>query len=240
MTTVAGKPWAPVRGKRMRLTRLNNLYGPDTVGTQAMGISSGFVSAKIAPQYDDGQKVQQFNANGDLSINEPGQVTLLNVQADLLFVGVDPDLFTLITGQQEVLDGTGAGVGMQLAGGIPVTYGFALEVWTGVAGNSATVAAGQGTAWGYLLLPFLYGGKVSDFTIENGAANFTLATVSREGSTWGAGPYNVVDTNASGTGPATPGKLTTVIGAKTHTHLQYTTIAPPAAIAGLATVPVGG
>lgn len=222
----AGKPWAPVRGKRIRLTRLTTTAAPDA-GAAASGVSKGFITVKVTPQYDDGEAVRQKTADGDLCINEPGQVVLQNIAVEVQFCGVDPDLASLITGQPVVLDGTGAAVGLRLAGGVPITGGFALETWSGVAGNQA--------AWGYFLLPYLYGGKLSEFTIENGAANFTVTTESREGSAWGTGPYNVVDTAAIA--PAVPGKLLTAIGAKDHVHLQYTTIAPPEPTNGLVAIP---
>jgi hypothetical protein len=231
----AGKPFSPVRGKRIRVTKLTSAYAPDTVGTAAMGISSGFVSVKLTPQWDEGQKVQVKTAAGDLCVNEPGQLVLMNFQADIAFCGVDPDIFSLITGQTEILDGTSAGVGIRLSGGIQTTNGFALEVWTGISNNSATVSGNTGSQWGYVLLPFCYGGKVNDFTVENNAANFSITTNTREGSGWGVGPYNAVDTSATGS-PVVPGKLLNAIGARDHLHMQMTTVAPPAAISGLATV----
>ena len=230
----AGKPWSPIRGKRMRLTRLTNTAAPDTTGTAAMGCSAGFVVVKITPNYDDGERIQLKTADNRFGINEPGERVLLNAAADIQFVGVDPDLFTLITGQPAVVDAAGKGVGMRLSGGAPITNGFALEVWTGIAGNSAAMGDG-GSAWGYFLLPFLHGGKVSEFSIENGAASFSLSTESRENPAWGTGPYDVVDTSVV-EGTVTPGPLLESIDPLDHVHMQYTTIAPPAAIDGLAAI----
>jgi hypothetical protein len=109
---------------------------------------------------------------------------------------------------------------------VPVTNGFSLEVWSGVANAQ--------DAWGYFLLPYCYGGKLGDFTIENGAANFTVTTTTRENSAWGTGPYNVINTSTTGT--STPGKLLQAIGSRDHLHMERTTIAPPAATSGLSLV----
>ena len=230
----AGKSWAPIRGKRMRLTRLTAAAAPDTTGLAAMVVSKGFVTAKLTPQYDEGQKVQQKTSNGDYCINEPATKIVEGVVTEIQFCGVDPDIYSLITGQPVVLDGQGQAVGFRLAGGVPVTDGFALEVWTGVAGNSAQGDI-SGNGWGYFLVPYLYGGKVGELLIQDGAATFTVTTESRENPGWGTGPYDVVDTSATGS-PLEPGPLLTPIGPKDHVHLQYTTITPPAVTAGLVTL----
>src|SRR4051812_5223427 len=98
MAVTPGKPFSPVRGKRMRLTRLLASSAPDTTGTASMGISSGFVSVKLTPQWDDGAAVQVKTANGDLCVNEPGVPVLSNFTAEIAFCGVDPDLYALMTG----------------------------------------------------------------------------------------------------------------------------------------------
>jgi hypothetical protein len=222
----AGKPFAPVRGKRIRVTRLLATAAPDAVGVAAMGISSGFISVKLTPQWDDVPEIKIKTADGDLCVNEPSVPVLANFQAEIAFCGVDPDLFSLISGNAAVVDANAAGVGMRMGGGVPVTSGFGFEVWSGVAGSQA--------AWGYFLLPYCYGGKISDFTVENGAANFTLTTMTREGSLWGTGPYNVI--NTSTTASVTPGKLLQPIGSRDHLHFERTPIAPPAATNGLSAV----
>src|SRR4051794_12697208 len=217
---------SPVRGKRIRVTRLLPTAAPDTAGGAAMGISAGFVSVKLTPNWDDSPEVKVKTADGDLCVNEPSIPILANFSAEIAFCGVDPDLYSLISGQAAVVDPAAAATGLRLAGGVPVTNGFGFEVWSGVAGSQA--------AWGYFLLPYCFGGKLSDFTIENGAANFTLTTNTRDNSAWGVGPYNVVNTATGGT--VTPGKLLQPIGARDHLHFERTVIAPPAATNGLVAV----
>lgn len=219
---VAGKPWSPVRGKRMRLTRLSASLAP-VVGPATTGVSDGFVTVKITPQYDDGDAIQQKNANGDYCVNETADPVLTGVEAEIAFCGVNADYLSMLTGFSSVVDFEAAAVGLRLSGGVPLTN-YALEVWTGVASN--------GAAWGYLLLPALGGGKISEFTVQNGTTDFTVTSKSKEGSQWGTGPgtYLPIGTGAQG---ATPGKLLTAIGARDYVHLERVTIAPPAVAAGL-------
>lgn len=217
----AAKSWSPIRGKRMRLTRLSPALAP-LVGPASTGVSEGFVSVKITPQYDEGEAIQQKNANGDFCINEKGEVVLEGADAEIQFCGVSPDYLALITGFQTVVDFTAAATGLRLSGGIPVTDGYALEVWTGVAGQ-------KGTAWGYLLLPALKGGRIGEFTIQNGAATFTVTSSAQENPGWGVGPYDVVAVDAQGVA----GPLLTALDTKDFVHLDLVTVAPPAATDGL-------
>src|SRR5205085_2449421 len=137
---------------------------------------------------------------------------------NIAFTRVDPDLVSLITGNQTVVDHAAAAVGFRLSGGIPILGGWALEVWTDLAGQVCEGAK----AYGYTLLPFLRGGKVGDFSIEDGAASFSITSTTREASAWGVGPYDVVHTAA---GATVPGPLLAEIGSKDHFHLQLTTVA---------------
>ena len=215
------KSWSPIRGKKMRLTRLTAALAP-LVGPASSGVSDGFVSVKITPQYEEAAAIQLKNANGDFCINEKGDQVLSGADAEIQFCGVNPDYLALITGFSTVLDFLGAATGLRLSGGVPVTNGYALEVWSGVAGAN-------GTAWGYLLLPALKGGRIGEFTIQDGTATFTVTSSGQENPGWGVGPYNVVATDAQGVA----GKLLTPLGAKDFVHMDRVTVAPPAATDGL-------
>jgi hypothetical protein len=102
----------------------------------------------------------------------------------------------------------------------PANAAFALEVWSNVPG---VACEGGITGYGYTLLPFIAGGVLGDFTIENGAVTFQLTNAAtKNGNSWGVGPYNV---NPGVAGAASP--LATAMGPKDVLHVQYTTIAPP-------------
>lgn len=221
----AGQTFAPIKGRRMRITRLDEC-GVPVVGAATTRVSKGFVSVALSPQYDDGEAVTVKDASGDIDINEPADPTLIGMAATITFTRVDPDLVSLITGNQTVLDQAATAVGFRLSGAIPVLGGWGLEVWSDLSGQVCDGAK----AYGYTLLPYLRGGKVGDLTHEAGAVSFSLSSTTREASGWGTGPYDVVHTGA---GATLPGKLTTAIGPKDHFHLQMTTVEPPAVTAGL-------
>jgi hypothetical protein len=215
----------PIRGKRMRLTRLDEC-GVPVIGTASTLVTKGFISLGLSPQYEDGESITQPNADGDLEINEPADSMLSRVDAAGAFIGVHPDVVEMLTGNPVVLDNIGNAVGFRLQGGIPILGGWAVEVWTGLAGQ---LCAGS-PAYGYSVLPFLRGGKIGDVSIENAAVNLTISSSTRENPGWDVGPYDVV---MNGTAPGTPGPLLAPIGPLDHWHMQLTTVAPPAITAGL-------
>lgn len=220
-----GKTFAPIRGKRMRITRLDDC-GKPVVGAATTRVSKGFVSVALSPQYEDGEAVRIKNADGEVDINEPADSTLTGLAATIVFTKVDPDLVSLITGNETVVDHAASAVGFRLSGKIDVVGGWALEVWSDLAGQVCEGAK----AYGYSLVPFLRGGKLADFTLEEGAASFSVSSNTREASGWGVGPYDVIHTAA---GATNPGPLLTAIKPKDHFHLQLTTVAPPEVTEGL-------
>jgi hypothetical protein len=99
-----------------------------------------------------------------------------------------------------------------------------MELWSNV---PAGVCSGGTTAYGYLLFPFVTGGTLGDFTVENAALNFTLTgAATKDGNTWGVGPFNVVRNASNVAGP-----LNTAIATTRHMHMELTTVAPPTAAA---------
>ena len=223
----AGKTFAPIRGRRMRITRLDECGAP-VVGPTSVRVSKGFVTVGLSPQYEDADAISVTNAAGEVDFNEQGDSTLTSMQAEVAFTRVDPDLISLITGSQTVVDKAAAAVGFRMSGGAPILGGWALEVWSDLGGQ----ACAGGRSYGYFLLPFLRGGKLGDFTIENGAASFSVTSNTREGSQWGVGPYDVALTGGTAEAPV-PGPLLAEVGERDHFHMEAVQVAPPAETAGL-------
>ncbi len=119
-----------------------------------------------------------------------------------------------MTGSPLVLQGADA-VGFRLAENVNCDIAFALEVWSDITTPSSTGAA----QYGYFLTPNIAGGVLSEFTIENDAASFSVASNSRSAAGWGFGPY-AVDAGS----PA----LSTAFTTGQHMDLHLTTLAPPA------------
>lgn len=221
--------WPSIRGLAMRVTKVDACGNP-VAGPKSSLISDGFISISLSPQYEDGEETRTKNAAGLICINDKADDQLVRFEVEASLCGVNPDLFTLVTGQAVVLNAAGDAVGNRFSG-TTISTGYALEVWTDI--PSAACESGD-QPFGYFLLPFLKGGRIGDFTIEEAAANFTLTSSTRQGSGWGVGPYDVVMNEGAGAGPAVPGPLVEAIGSKDHFHMEQTTVAPPTVTADCA------
>jgi hypothetical protein len=214
----------PIRGKRMRITKLN-ACGGFTAAAASVVTTSGFVSVAQTANYRDPDEYEVVNANGDLCVNERSDSQLKWLDLVITLCEVDVEAINLMTGSPLVLDDAVSpnNVGFRTREG--VTAHFALEVWTDLAGGACV---GSTTRYGYFLLPWVRSGTVGDVTIENAAASFTVNARTSAGSQWGVGPYNIRNTTVA---PA-PAKLLTAIASNDHRHVQVTDLAPPAAACG--------
>lgn len=187
-----------IRGRAMRVTKLDGC-GVVVPGSQSSVVSKGFVSIGLTANTEEGEEIQVTNANGDICISDTPPPRLIDYGLEINLCGVEPLIFNLTTGQPLVKDpDTGTGLPPEYLGFRSNTkvdlsaQGFGLEVWSSVP-SAACAAAGGVQQYGYFLLPFIQGGIIGDFTIENGAINFIISGArTKDGSGWGVGPYNVV------------------------------------------------
>lgn len=221
-----------VRGKRVRLTRLDECGTPPApMATDALVVSSGFISVAYTLEYEDGDEIIQKNANGDLCITDRSEDKFKRVMVTISFCEVDPAALELATGNAAEVDGAGVNVGIRVSRGLPDdAANFALELWSGVGEVECT---GGDREYGYLLLPFLKNGTLRDFTVENGPTTFEVQAWTENGTNWGAGPYNVVASGAGGV----PSSLEDPLTADDHMVIRTTTVAPPAAACGYQAMP---
>ena len=220
---MAGKCFPLVRGRVMRATRLDGCGRVDASGCSSI-TSDGFVSVAFTANVEEGDTISVTNAAGRVCVRDAPTPTLTGYTLVITFCEVNPDLYAMLTGQATVFDSGGDAVGFRVNGDVDSSKsGFALELWSNVPGEACgTDPSAEGT-FGYLLLPFIQGGVLGDFTIENGAVTFTIQNAStKTGSGWGKGPYNVV---ADDTGAAGP--LLEDILPGDFLHVQLTSIAPP-------------
>lgn len=217
-----------VRGRAMRVTRLNSC-GAVVLGPISKAVSDGFISVALTANTEEGTAIQQETASGRLCINDTPAPTFTGYTVEIQFCGVDPDLFSLLTGQPVVKDFSAANVGFQVNSDVDLSAsGFALEMWSNVPGAACS---GGSVQYGYFLNPFLKGGVIGDFSVENAAVNFTISGAqTKDGNAWGLGPYDVVQ------GATVPGPLLVSLSTKNHLHMQLTTVAPPTAVCGAAAV----
>lgn len=217
-----------VRGRMMRVTRLDGcgrpIYGPDSVVT-----SKGFVTVTYTANIDDGEEVNLPNATGERCVYEPAVPTFLGYTVEVEFCQVDPDMFAMMTGQETVTDAFGDVIGFTMDTAIStLDTAFALEVWSGSPATSGCATDGGTGNFGYILLPFLQGGVLGDFTIENDAITFTITNAAtRDGAGWGVGPYDVVLDAA-----LEPSPLLDPLTPTKHLLLLITQVAPPEAECG--------
>lgn len=223
---MATECYAQVKGSVIRVTRLDACGDPDP-GASAVVVSKRISTITIDEVTEDGTEVRERNFGDEICINEPGFTSLLGYTADVALCGVDPDLISLFTGQPVVRNAAGDVVGFDATTGIDLdSFGFAIEVWTRIAGASCDASGNR--KWGYSVFPYLKGGRLGGFSFENGAVQFTISGAqTRDGNGWGVGPFDV-DRNISGL----PAPLHTPLGANTHFRNILVTLDPPAASCG--------
>lgn len=223
---MATQCWPSVRGRTMRLTKLDECCTPPVIGAPcSMIVSKGFVSVAYSPEISEAEEIDQKNAAGESCYVDPGCDELKWINVALTLCKVDPDILTFITGSPLVLNAAGDSVGNRIQTGQTCSVNFALEVWTDV---PSTVCGTTGLKqYGYFLLPCIGAGVLGDFTIENGALNLEINAKARSASGWGVGPYNV-DLDAA----AVPGPLLTPIGPLDVLDMHLTEVPPPVASCG--------
>jgi hypothetical protein len=172
---------------------------------------------------ETGDDISVTNAAGRVCVSDPAVPSLTNYSVQLTFCQVDPELYAMITGQSVVYNGDGDAVGFRISTGVdPSASGFALEWWSNVPAIACSSEGGAGT-YGYGLLPFVQGGVLGDFTIENAAVTFVISNAATKGGAgWGVGPYDVVLDDADAASP-----LLEEITDTNHVHVQLTEVAPP-------------
>ena len=215
-----------LRGYTLRATKLDGCGNP-ALGARSTVTTEGFVSVGVTANTDEGEPIQVPNARGKLCINDVPTPKFLNYGLEIVFCDVDPVLFTLLTGQPLVLDAQGNPTGFRINSKVDLDKsGFALELWTGVAGLACE--PGQASLTGYMLFPFVKGGVLGDFSVENAAINFTITgAVTKDGSNWGVGPYDVQLDEDGVAGPL-------LEAADTADHFIHfpTSVEPPVAVQG--------
>jgi hypothetical protein len=236
-----------VRGRTMRVVKLNGCGQPITGPNSAMAVTSGFVSVALTANINEPEAIEVKNADGQTCVRDAGTAEFTGYNVDITFCNVMPCVFSMLTGQDVV---TGYKNGTDDTDPEPVIgftmdsarkasdSGFSLELWARSpsasgcddSGNVVT-ADPDADPSGYLVLPFLKAGVIGDLTIENGAVSFVVSgAVTQDGNQWGKGLFNVLMEN-TGTKAApvyTPAKLKDPLTKTDHLGVIYTTLKPPA------------
>lgn len=188
----ASKCFPLVRGRVMRATRLD-ACGRIADRACTSITTEGFVSVALTANIDEGEDISVPNAAGRTCVKDEADPVHNGYGVAITFCDVDPQLYAMMTNQSVVYDLTGTAVGFRVNTGVKTgDANFALEVWSNVPGVACDDPNAAGS-FGYTLLPYIKGGVLGDFTIENAAVSFTLTNAAtKDGTAWGTGPYNVV------------------------------------------------
>lgn len=223
------KTITPIRGKRIRITQLDEC-GRITETSQQI-VSDGFVTVSLSPQVEDGTAIQVRNAAGVMCINERGNPTFTGIDVEIEFCEVNPSIISFVTNAEDYDDYAGDVAGFTLPEG-EITGRFALELWTGIAGVACGDSGAE--ASGYLLLPLIRTGTLGDLSVGGeDAITFTLTSATTlGGNDWGTGPYDVVldagDPLAEPPVPPAPAPLPTPLDPLDHLLMVETYVSPPA------------
>ena len=227
------KKFPLVGGRIMRVTRLDGCGYVDTVTDpgRVQAVSEGHVSVEFSANVDEGDAIQVKNAGGKFVVNEQPAPQFTGFGVNVTFAQVEPDVYAMFTGQETVLDAQGVAVGFRASTAVRSDdSGVALEVWSRVPGVRCPTdpvtgerLPGAQSANGYTLVPFLQGGAIGDFTLENDAVSFVIqGAQTKDGNGWGVGPYDVTLGTDNG-----PSPLLKAMGPDDHLHVQITYLTPP-------------
>lgn len=230
MAPVTSKSSGLVNGRRARFTRLDGCGRP-VYADDSVAVTKGFVSVAYSANTTDADDVDVKNADGDQCVYKKGKTSLQGYGLEIEFCQVDPAVLAMLTGQSVRLNALGTQiVGFNVDTKIDMSdVGVAVEVWAGATDSDACLDPNAQGSFGYFLAPFAQGGILGDFTVENGAIDFTWTGANTtDGNGWGAGPYPVVMDSTS-----TPGPLNDPLTSTTALAFEYTSVAPPAPYDGL-------
>ncbi len=219
-----------VKGIRLRATKVNSC-GLPIAGNSNYVVTDGFVTLTLSPVLQEAEELEQKNAEGRTCVIDrtPPERKYYNVS--LVLCQVNTCLISLFNGWEQESDWDGNAVGFRDQKTVESDYGVALELWSGgKADDDCPVpdnddifdSPTSGKSYGYLLTfgtEFVMG----DLEIGASVSNFTLNGITFDGPQWGTGPWNVVDTDGTGTA----GRLLTPVGKNQQFLMQRTPIAPP-------------
>lgn len=228
--------FAPVLGKKIRVTRLDNCCNPAAPGTECgMVISDGFIRVSMSTETTEGTEISPTKADGTpcYSVRTPDSFNRMTVEVE--FCQVDPDLYEMMSNAKPFVDYNGDTTGFTVGEGA-LEKRFALELWTGLGSNEdACLTPGAEEGSGYFLLPCLQGGIIGDFeVVGDGESNFTITgAFTNKAIGWGVGPYDVL-LNAEGNPAPLPAP-----GIPTDDHFLATVtgVAPPPSACGCQPMP---
>ncbi|QPO17099.1 major tail protein [Gordonia phage Lilbeanie] len=229
---MANVAWPSVRAKIMRITRLDDCGVPASTGTKNQIVTPGLVKVDISAEYEDGTENAPKNGNDDFCWVERNEDKFKYFNLGIQFCDVDPEAYEIVTKNPIWTDAAGDATGIKMGRYARVEGNFALEVWSDIPGSAC---GPNGKQWGYWLWPFIGPARLDELTLNNEAAEFNLSNaITKDGSGWEDGPYNVELNDAE---PPVAAKLNTALTAEDHFVFFRTNVAPPTKTNGAVAIP---
>ena len=187
---MATKTLRSIKGRRMRLTALDECGAPDLTSPCGSIVTSGFVSVVWSDEVETGEEFTQKNAWGDFCIAEKDGNRAKWVNVTITMCEIDPEVLVMLGGAVPNYNDTGDIVGAFFTRD-PNPLSFAIEVWTKKAGTDACAPGGGDPEWGYFAGFNVRNGMLDgDLTIENAPMTLGLkGELYGASATWATGPY---------------------------------------------------
>lgn len=214
---MATKKLRSVKGRRMRLTALDECGAPDTASLCGSIVTSGFISVTWADEIETGEEYTQKNAWGDFCIGEKDADRVKWTNVTISMCEIDPEILVMLGGAIPNENANGDIIGAFFTRD-PNPLSFAIEVWTKKAGTDACAPGGGSPEWGYFAGFNVRNGMLDgDLTIENAPLALNLkGELYGANEAWGVGPY---DDN--------PVENVTGVPAGALRYIGITTVQPP-------------
>ena len=225
---MATKKLRSVKGRRLRVTALDECGAPDLTAECGSIVTSGFISVTWSDEVETGEEYTQKNAWGDFCIAEKDGDRVKWTNVTLSLCEIDPQILVMLGGAVPNENSTGDIIGAFFTQE-PNPLSFAIEVWTKKAGTDACAAGGQ-PEWGYFAGFNVRNGMLDgDLTIENAPLALNLkGELYGASDSWGTGPYT--DKPLENVAGAPPGSLR---------YIGITTVQPPDDSDGCVQLPAG-
>lgn len=227
---MAVKKFRSVKGRRMRLTALDECGAPDFGSPCGSIVTDGFISVTWADEVETGEEHTQKNAWGDFCVAEKDGDRVKWTNVTLSMCEVDPQTLVMLGGLIPNVNNDGDIIGA-FTTQEPNPVSFALEVWTKKAGSDGCGSGGS-PEWGYFAGVNIRNGRLDgDLVIENAPLTIGLrGELYGASSAWGTGPYG--DNPLESVEGYLPGALR---------YIGVTTVQPPEPTDGcVAIVPATG
>jgi hypothetical protein len=187
---MATKKLRSIKGRRMRLTALDECGAPDYSNPCGSIVTSGFISVSWSDEVESGEEYTQKNAWGDFCIAEKDGDRVKWTNITINMCEIDPDILVMVGGATPN-ENVGGDVIGAFFGQEPNPLAFAIEVWTKKSGTDACAPGGGAPEWGYFAGFNVRNGMLDgDISIENSPLALTLKGEAYGASElWASGPY---------------------------------------------------